>query len=175
LLITVAILAFLGNVIMLGWATTAWHSLTLVAGIALLVLIYPRHPRSEWNLIWRDPQQRQHSLIAIAIILAGAAQLIAANTGLLFLSYLWPLALVFIGILFMIHTQHGHSDARHQALFRHRILGITIITAGLLSLAEILLQSKTFAILWSLALLIAAVQLLLYREPEGAFDEDHLH
>jgi len=133
------------------------------------------HPVLEWALIWRDPQQRQHTLIAIAIMLAGIAELVEANAGVAILKYDWPIALIFIGTLFMVHTQHGHSDAVHQAIRRHRILGTTVIAAGFLRLLEIVVQSDVLALLWPIALLLAAFQLDINREPERAFDEGGNH
>lgn len=171
LLATVGVLVILSNTGVAVWASTVWRFLALLAGIALIIIIYPRHPVSEWGLIWRDPQQRQHTLIAVVIILAGIAELVQANAGVSVLQSVWPIALIIIGALFMTHTQHGHGDAVHQAVLRHRILGITIMAAGLLRLLEIVIPSNVLAILWPIALLIAAFQLVIYREPGGAFDK----
>jgi predicted tellurium resistance membrane protein TerC len=55
-------------------------------------------------------------------------------------------------------------------VWQHRVLGITAIAAGVLRLAEIITGASIFGLLWPLALLAAAAQLLLYREPEGAFE-----
>ena len=67
LLAIVGLLALLGNVNRFQWASTAWTLLILIAGIILLFLLYPLHPVSERGLIGRDAQQRQHTIIAIAI------------------------------------------------------------------------------------------------------------
>jgi hypothetical protein len=53
---------------------------------------------------------------------------------------------------------------------QHRALGITLFVAGLLNLVEIVNGSRLAAILWPIVLLIAAVQLLLYRKPEDAYE-----
>lgn len=58
---------------------------------------------------------------------------------------------------------------------QHRALGITLIVAGLLNLVEIVNGARFAAILWPGVLLIAAVQLLLYREPEGAYEDGAKH
>jgi hypothetical protein len=42
--------------------------------------------------------------------------------------------------------------------------------AGLLNFVEIVNGARFAAILWPTVLLIATVQLLLYREPEGAYE-----
>jgi len=175
LLAAVGVLALLSNTGVAAWGATVWRLLALLAGVALLLILYPPHPVSEWGLIWRDPQQRQHTLIAILVLIAGIAEIVGANAGVPILGYIWPIALMIIGTLFMIHTQHGHGEAVHQAVFRHRLLGMTMIVAGLLRLLEIILPSNVLAILWPVALLIAAFQLLIYREPAGAFDEAGSH
>ena len=175
LLAAVGVLSILSNTGAADWAATVWRFLALLAGIALLIILYPPHPISEWRLIWRDPQQRQHTSIAVVVILAGIAELTQANTGISVLGYVWPMALLIIGTLFMTHTQHGHGDAVRQAVLRHRILGTTIIAAGLLRLLEIVVPSIVLGILWPIALLFAAIQLVLYREPAGAFDESGNH
>ena len=175
LLASVGVLALLSNIDVATWAATVWRVLALLAGVALLIILYPPHPVSEWQLIWRDPQQRQHTMIAVVVVLASTAELAQANAGITVFEYVWPIALIFIGALFMMHTQHGHGDAVHRAVLRHRILGITVIVAGLLRLLEIIIRSDTLALLWPIVLLIAAFQLLIYREPEGAFDESGSH
>ena len=83
-----------------------------------------------------------------------------------------------IGGLFFFHAQHGTSEASVKALRQHRVLGITLIVAGLLRLIEISSGAELAGILWPLALLIAliaAAQLLLYREPEGAYEGELTH
>ena len=164
----VGVLALLSNVGGFGWAATAWPVLILVAGVLLLLLIYPRHPREDWPAIWRDPQQRQHTIMAMAIAVAGALELYG-------LRWAWPLAALLIGALFISHTQHGAGHAVSSAVLIHRILGFTIIVAGFLRAAEVMTGMSIFAWLAPLALLAAAAQLIIYREPEGAFEPAELH
>lgn len=166
LLAAVAILAFLGGAGIAAWGSAVWPMLILVAGLLLLLFIYLPHPPSDWPLIWRDAQQRQHTLMAAAITAAGAAEL-------LLWGYAWPAALLLIGVMFLVHEQHGTSAAAAKAVRLHRVLGATIIIAGLLRAAEIVSGAGILAVLWPLALLAAAVQLLLYREPPGAYEGTH--
>jgi low temperature requirement protein LtrA len=91
------------------------------------------------------------------------------------LAYVWPAVLLLIGILFLTHPQHGTGEAVAKAVRQHRILGITAIIAGLLRVAGVVSGSTISAILWSLALLVSAAQLILYREPEGAFEPAGSH
>jgi hypothetical protein len=162
LLVTVSILAFL-NYIGVDWAGTVWPILLVAAGVLLLILIYPFHPVADWSLIWHDPQQRQHTMMAVVVVVAGTAELAGLN-------YAWPLAAMFIGMLFLTHSQHGSEHAIARLVFVHRILGSTIVVAGLLRLGEVITDATIFAFLWPLVTLAAGVQLLLYREPSGAFE-----
>ena len=169
----VGVLSLLGNLAAFAWASSAWPILVLISGILLLLLLYPRHPISEWPLIWRDAQQRQHTVIAIAIAVAGAAELL--QSAIPALSYVWPVAIILTGALFLFHAQHGTSEAAARAVRLHRILGITLIVAGLLNLVDVASGAGFAAILWPIALLIAAAQLFLYREPEGAYKAESGH
>ena len=169
----VGLLALLSNLNGFTWAASAWPILVTISGLLLLLLLYPRHPMSDWPLIWRDAQQRQHTIIAFAALLAGAAELL--QSAMPVLAYVWPAALMLIGGLFFFHAQHGTSEASVKALRQHRVLGITLIVAGLLRLIEISRGAELAGILWPLTLLIAAAQLLLYREPEGAYEGELTH
>lgn len=162
-----ALLSGIGN----AWASTAWPILLLAAGILLLLLIYPRHPFADWPAIWQDAQQRQHTLMAVTIAVAGAAQLLAKQNPSW--SYLWPAAVILIGVMFLVHEQHGTSAAAAKAVRLHRILGSTIIIAGLLRAVQLISNAQIFAVLWPLVLLAAAGQLILFREPGGAYEEGH--
>jgi hypothetical protein len=145
-----------------------WPVLILIAGIVLLFLLYPLHPVSEWVLIWRDAQQREHTIIAAAVAIAGVAELLSSAIPVL--RYVWPAAIILTGGLFFFHAQHGTSEAAAKAVRQHRFLGSTLILAGLLNLIEIISESRFVAILWPIVLLIAAVQLLLCWEPEDAYE-----
>ena len=72
--------------------------------------------------------------------------------------------------MFLFHAQHGTSEAAARAVQQHRVLGTTLILAGLLNFVEISNGARFVAILWPIVLLVAAAQLLLYREPEGAYE-----
>lgn len=175
LLAIVGGLALWSNVSGNAWASVIWPILILAAGILLLLLIYPRHPLSDWSAIWRDPQQRQHTLMATALAVAGAAELLWQRTNFVGWRYVWPGGMLFVGVLFLAHTQHGEGHAVSQAVQRHRILGITIVVVGLLRGAEVATGISILALLWPLALMLTAAQLLLYREPLGAFEAGDEH
>lgn len=173
LLAIVGSLALLGNLRTVLWTSVAWPVLILVAGILLLFLLYPLHPMSEWGSIWRDMQQREHTIIAAAVAVAGVAELLSSAIPVL--RYTWPAAIILTGSLFFFHAQHGTSEAAAKALRRHRFLGSTLVLAGLLNLTAIVSGSRFMAILWPIMLFIASLQLLLYREPEGAYETGGEH
>lgn len=164
----VGLLALLGNFGAFTRASSAWPVLVLVSGMLLLLLLYPRHPVSEWGLIWRDAQQREHTIIAAAVAIAGVAEFLSSANPVL--RYVWPAAIILTGGLFFFHAQHGTSESAARAVRQHRVLGVTLILAALLNFVEIGSGTRSAAILWPVVLLIAAVQLLLYREPEGAYE-----
>lgn len=169
----VGLLALLGKLGVFTWVSLVWPILVLISGIVLLLLLYPRHPVSEWGLIWRDAQQREHTIIAAAVAIAGVAELL--SSAIRALSYVWPAAIILTGSVFLFHAQHGTSEAAARAARQHRTLGTTLILAGLLDLVEIVSGAGYATILWPIVLLIAAVQLLLYREPEGAYEGGMKH
>jgi len=169
--VIVALFAFLDGVGNAAWAAKAWPILLLCAGVVLLVLIYPRHPASDWPAIWRDMQQRQHTIMAVAVAAASAAELFRGSIQVL--AYVWPGAAILIGRMFLIHEQHGTSQAAANAVRQHRILGLTLIAAGLLRAGEVSTGNALLAIAWPVALFGAALQMLYYREPDGAFETHH--
>ena len=171
LLLVVAVLAIAGNVFAIVWASTAWPVPVVTAGLLLLIAIYPRHPVGDWSLIWGEPQQRQHTMIAVALVAGGIAVLLKPR--LPGLGVVWPGALVLAGILFLTHAQRGTGEAVRKAVRRHRILGATLILAGLIAASAVWTSNAALAELWPVVLLVAALQLLLYREPAGAYEAAH--
>lgn len=173
LLAVVGILALLGKFFAAAWAASLWPALIFTAGVLLLSLIYPRHPLTDWPLIWRDAQQREHTIMAVAIAVSGLAELLRSAFPIL--GYIWPMGMLLIGGLFLFHAQHGTSEAAAKAVRQHRFLGITTVVAGLLRAGETVTGTGVLASLWPVALLLAAAQLLLYREPAGAYETRDEH
>lgn len=82
-----------------------------------------------------------------------------------------PVALVLIGMLLFFHTEYGTAEAIAEAARKHAILGLVIILAGLFKAAEVHWRSKVkwFAFPWIVLLFVAALMLITYREPPGAY------
>ena len=97
LLAVVGILTLFGQLVAAAWASILWPVLILVAGLLLLFLIYLRHPLTDWSLIWRDPQQREHTIMAVAIAVSGLAELL--RNAFPVLGFVWPLAMLLIGVI----------------------------------------------------------------------------
>lgn len=60
-------------------------------------------------MIWRDMQQREHTIIAIAIAIAGLAELRSSARPVF--DSVWPAAIILTGGLFLFHAQQGTSEA----------------------------------------------------------------
>jgi hypothetical protein len=157
----------------------AWQALIATAGLVLLgYLLVPYHgvslAREQWEYVWTDPQQRQHLAMALLLMVGGGCELLTA-TGVVTQRawrFGWPLGLVGIGALFVIHQQHGTTDAVARAEMIHRVLGATLVITGLLAAAAARSSPSrpTWARLWPLTLLVVALLLVIYREPEGAHE-----
>lgn len=167
-----------------GWRRYLWPALVLLSGVFLILyLLIPYHGLdqmpSQWAFIFGDPQQRQHVVVALAALGAGVAELhsrhiipLKGRTALIF-----PLVLLGVGLMFVLHKQHGTDEAVRQAQLIHRYLGLSLIAAGLLRSVEVskLGRQRWLGSSWSLALLAAAILLGVYREPKGAYIMGHPH
>lgn len=87
--------------------------------------------------------------------------------------YAWPLALLTVAILFLVHPQHGTKEAQIASRRYHTMLGLTVGTGGVLAALEAVRPALPFGTLWALVLLAAAIMLAVYREPPGAWEGLH--
>jgi hypothetical protein len=155
----------------------AWPALVALAGAFLLAyLVVPYHglarARAQWTSVFGTAQQRQHLIMSLLVLLGGGAELLALSREVRWPTwrFVWPSALVAIGVIFLAHSQHGTSDAIRRAVLIHRALGVTFAVAGMLAAAGALRDPRRkLQASWALALLVAAGLLVAYREPEGAF------
>lgn len=158
--------------------TYAWPLLLFGAAIFLLgYLLVPHHglelARTQWHWVFGDPQQRQHLLLSALIALGSGGELLYRSRPTQFrkLAWAWPATTIIAGILFIVHTQHGTSEAVARATAVHRVLGSVLVLAGVMRGVSSVKQASRGA--WELAagtaLLAAAILLLVYREPPGAY------
>jgi len=154
-----------------------WPGLILFAGVFLPAYILLQRGLdgigTTWNLVIRDPQQREHFLMALMLLAAGFAETLIRKEGRR--SELWrfvaPGALMIIGIVLFFHTEYGTPDAVAEATRKHIYLGQVIILAGLFKAAEVLWarRFKWLGFAWIALLFLAALMLVTYREPKGAY------
>lgn len=157
-----------------------WPGLILIAGLFLPAFILLQRGMDKvgvsWNLIIRDPQQREHLLMAFLLVVVGGAEIL--HRAGIFRGQLWkflaPVALVMIGAILFVHTEYGTPEAIAEAVTKHRYQGTPIILAGVFRAAEVLWhhKQKWLAFAWIVMLLAASVLLISYREPEGAYRTD---
>lgn len=117
-----------------------------------------------------DRQQRQHLQMAGLITAAGAAR------GLGRVGALASNALIArVGQMFLTHEQHGTDKAAAEAKAKHQRLGQTIVAGSALGAVGDLTRARTARRLGALMTMAAGLQLLTYREPEGAFEASTDH
>lgn len=160
-------------------ARLIWPAIMAAAGVGLLLFLFvPHHglalATTQWNFVLGDPQQRQHVVIAMLIAVAGAVELQRGRERLPALAwgFVWPVALGTIGVLFLVHEQHGTAEAVAIAIRVHRYLGISFLAAGTLSAigASRSQSSRWIKLATAAALLVTASLLIAYREPPGAYE-----
>jgi len=180
LLAVIGVLALLeaAGVLTGGWAY-AWPIVLVVAGVALPLVIFGHgHETYEAfggrKALLSDPQQRQHVVISVVLVVSGIAEIVARSADVRWLGFVWPIGLALVGVLFMVHTQHGTSAAARRAVLVHRVLGVTLIAAAAARAVQVALDESSgfWAYLWVILLLLVAAQLIFYREPAGAYQSD---
>lgn len=177
-----AVVALLALLQAFGYAQSrgvqyVWPGLILVAGIFLPAFILLQRGISgigtTWSLVIRDPQQREHFGMAVLLLAAGLAEVVLrTNTARAAAwKFVAPVALTIIGAMFFVHTEYGTPEAVAEAARKHAYMGMAILLAGLFKGAEILWQKRFswLAFPWIAMLLVAALLLLTYREPAGAY------
>lgn len=178
---TAAVIALLqaNGRFMAGGRRYAWPAIVLLAGVLLLAyLVLPHHGPGraveQWRFVLVEPQQQQHVLIAVLVCIGSAVELLVLAGRLRARAWrlVWPAAVALVGWLFIMHPQHGTSDAVGRATLVHRVLGSTLLITAALAAANALRvrTARALAVAWPTFLLIAAILLVVYREPEGAYD-----
>lgn len=177
-----AVVALLALLQALGYAQSrgvryVWPGLILVAGVFLPAFILLQRGISgigtTWGLVIRDPQQREHFAMAVLLLTAGFAEVLlrTKKSRAAVWKFVSPMALAMIGVMFFVHTEYGTPDAIAEAARKHVYMGLAIFLAGLFKIAEILWRGRFgwLAFPWIAMLLVAALLLLTYREPAGAY------
>ena len=112
-----------------------------------------------------DMQQRQHLQMSGLITVAGVLRRLG-RVGPLLSSI--PVGVV--GQMFLSHEQHGTDEAAARAKERHDLLGKTILTGAVVGALGDVTRWRWARALSGAAMVGAGLQLLTYREPEGAYE-----
>lgn len=158
-----------------------WPSVIVIAGLFLISFLLFHHGLDKikliWNLILSDTQQRQHLIMATLLITASVTEIIYRTTGYSAFKFGWPLVICLIGIMFLIHEQHGSSEAIEWAQKIHKYLGILMIVVAIFIMLSIMLGAKHKWLLfsWPLLLIVTSTLLLIYKEPKGAYKQENSH
>jgi len=173
LLAIVSVLAMLEWIdVLAGLWIYAWPSVLVVAGMALPIGILSHgHEEISRSQILADPQQRQHLIMGSILFLAGLSEILALSMEASILQYGWPSALLIIGTMFVRHVQHSSDNGAVESIRIHRVLGGTLLLAGLARSIMVFSGIHTGApgLAWIILLYAAARQLVSYREPAGAY------
>jgi hypothetical protein len=113
-----------------------------------------------------DHQQREHLQMA-ALLTAGGLSRRAGRVG----RVLATLATAWIGQMFLTHEQHGTGGAAKVAKGKHERLGKTIVAAAAAAVLGEVLNARVLRAMGAALLTASGLQLITYREPEGAYEE----
>lgn len=158
-----------------GYLQKTWQRY-LVPGIALLASLilagflfvdhYNELPRA-WHWVMTDMQQQQHFWIGLILGITSIAAIVGLKLKQKWLELSLPAAFVVIGILFLVHPQHGADAEAAKGLMIHRVVGTSLIIAGFAAASGFFLKQwrKVLAVVTGVALIVSAGALMLYREP----------
>ena len=158
-----------------GRAHGTWQTYVLPAGVLGLGLFLVLDP-----IVFHGrefgAEGLQHQLQGALLLAVAGIEFARCRGKLQHLAFgaLLPLAIIAIGFLFVVHSQHGGGDM-HTQLVQHRIIGATVIFAGLVKVADSLRLAKGnwASIGWLLLLLAVTMQLFLYVEgPSESSDHE---
>lgn len=155
----------------------AWPALVVAAGGIVVPYLLVHHGLDNVGRTWRymraDPQQTQHLVMGVLLIAAGVTEVIrtARSSAPRWVDFGWPVVLVVIGYMFLVHPQHGMPEAMRAAARFHRVLGTSLVFAGLLRGFGVFRESmRLVTAAWLVPLLVASLLLVTYREPPGAYE-----
>ena len=154
--------------------------LLISAGVFLLVYLPTHHGIAAIPAILRyavtDAQQRQHFLLATIALAGGVGAYTARRRELggqvkSWRGFLFSAALMAIGFVFLLHPQHGTSDAVVRARTLHVVIGALFIASGTAhAFSARRPASRSLSLLWPIILAATALTLMMYREPPGAYE-----
>ena len=153
----------------LKWPGRWWPRAVAAGGGALgaFIVLGSLHHGGPRRYLRYEPQDREHLQMAALIGAGGALESLGRSTAL----RLAPAAaLGAVGQMFLSHEQHGTGEARRESERVHRRLGLTVVAGGLAKAGDALGMPGPWRWLWPSLTLASAGQLLVYREPAGAYE-----
>lgn len=147
----------------------------IIAGLFLPIFMFGHHLGEQLKLAWQVtiyvPQQRQHFIMAILILISGIAELRSRQNPKIipWLKFVMPTVFVVIGVMFIVHPQHGATADVIRAITIHRYLGTVLILSGLFKGLGAVWNKKVLAFSWIFFLFLASILLITYREPAGTY------
>lgn len=179
--LAVVIVAFLQKLGFLKNKPYIWPILVTIAGNILIPYNILHHKLNELPLVLKvielDSQQRQHFIMFNLIFIGGVTELLISmkKAKAKLWHFVWPAAILIIGLLFLTHPQHGNAEALAYTIPFHKSLGIILIIAAVGKSADVIWSKKYkwIAYLWIFFLFISSIMLISYNEPIGAYQMDH--
>ena len=158
-----------------GYLRKAWQRylipfVGLLASLALAGFLFLDHYNelgAAWQAINQDMQQKQHWYMGTLLGLGSIIEFIAIKRNAKLLRLALPAAVAIIGVLFLVHPQHGSSDGAARALLIHRVVGTSLLI-GALAQALTVIRSKYpkwLPIITASAFILSGGLFLGYREP----------
>lgn len=156
----------------LGWPGRWSPRASVTAGVLLGggILVGTLHHGGPRAYLRHEHQDREHLKMACVIAAGGLAES-GGGSGPARLGGAASLAT--IGAMFLTHEQHGTGEALERSVAVHRRLGGSLIAAGAAKAAHELRARGPWHVVWPVAALGVAAQLIGYREPEGAYEDEH--
>ena len=172
------VLAIIGVLVIaqgLGYLQKAWQrylvpSIALLASLILAGFLFVDHHNElpvAWHWVTTDMQQQQHLLIGVILGVTSIAALIGLKLKQKWLEFALPVAFAAIGVVFLVHPQHGSDSEAARALLIHRVAGTSLIIAGLAGAGALLRKEwrKVLSIVAGVLLIVSAGLFVSYREP----------
>ena len=144
---------------------------SLAAGALLAggILVGTLHHDGPGAYLRHEHQDLEHMKMA-AVIAAGG--LLESRDPSCFGRLGGAASLATIGAMFLGHEQHGTGEALEESVATHRRLGVSLLAAGAATAAHALRAPGPWGVAWPVLALAAAAQLVSYREPEGAYEDE---
>lgn len=110
----------------------------------------------------------QHVLMGVVMLAAGGIEL-GRERGKLTATawgFVLPVILLVLAAMFLGHAQHEAAVPPLVLIVQHRVLGLTLVVAGLAKALAVLKHERTkaFELGWLLVLLVVGLQFLAYTE-----------